>query len=145
MLLCSLSEATCFFLGEPGAQGVLEVRARAAPSLCASLCPAGPEVCPCPPGALTPMPAVRTFALTSGCALILDFLLQMSAFVALLSLDSRRQEVGGEAEGRAVEPGRGWLHFAEKGLRVGLGSRTACQPVWARKYPVSHGQVISFS
>ncbi|XP_017514095.1 NPC1-like intracellular cholesterol transporter 1 isoform X2 [Manis javanica] len=57
MLLCSLSEATCFFLG-----------------------------------ALTPMPAVRTFALTSGCALILDFLLQMSAFVALLSLDSRRQE-----------------------------------------------------
>ncbi|XP_014386026.1 PREDICTED: Niemann-Pick C1-like protein 1 [Myotis brandtii] len=45
-------------------------------------------------GALTPMPAVRTFALTSGLALILDFLLQMSAFVALVSLDSRRQEVG---------------------------------------------------
>ncbi|EPQ18084.1 Niemann-Pick C1-like protein 1 [Myotis brandtii] len=43
-------------------------------------------------GALTPMPAVRTFALTSGLALILDFLLQMSAFVALVSLDSRRQE-----------------------------------------------------
>lgn len=40
------------------------------------------------------MPAVRTFALTSGLALILDFLLQMSAFVALVSLDSRRQEVG---------------------------------------------------
>ncbi|XP_060012175.1 NPC1-like intracellular cholesterol transporter 1 [Lagenorhynchus albirostris] len=57
MLLCSLSEAICFFLG-----------------------------------ALTPMPAVRTFALTSGFALLLDFLLQMSAFVALLSLDSRRQE-----------------------------------------------------
>uniref|UniRef100_G1PCU2 NPC1 like intracellular cholesterol transporter 1 n=1 Tax=Myotis lucifugus TaxID=59463 RepID=G1PCU2_MYOLU len=57
MLLCSVSEAVCFFLG-----------------------------------ALTPMPAVRTFALTSGLALILDFLLQMSAFVALVSLDSRRQE-----------------------------------------------------
>lgn len=57
MLLCSVSEAICFFLG-----------------------------------ALTPMPAVRTFALTSGLALILDFLLQMSAFVALVSLDSRRQE-----------------------------------------------------
>ncbi|XP_035109200.1 NPC1-like intracellular cholesterol transporter 1 isoform X1 [Callithrix jacchus] len=57
MLLCSLSEAICFFLG-----------------------------------ALTPMPAVRTFALTSGLAVILDFLLQMSAFVALLSLDSKRQE-----------------------------------------------------
>ncbi|XP_029770594.1 NPC1-like intracellular cholesterol transporter 1 [Suricata suricatta] len=57
MLLCSLSEAICFFLG-----------------------------------ALTPMPAVRTFALTSGLAIILDFLLQVSAFVALLSLDSRRQE-----------------------------------------------------
>ncbi|XP_069318261.1 NPC1-like intracellular cholesterol transporter 1 isoform X1 [Eulemur rufifrons] len=57
MLLCSLSEAICFFLG-----------------------------------ALTPMPAVRTFALTSGLAVLLDFLLQMSAFVALLSLDSKRQE-----------------------------------------------------
>ncbi|KAK2095948.1 NPC1-like intracellular cholesterol transporter 1 [Saguinus oedipus] len=57
MLLCSLSEAICFFLG-----------------------------------ALTPMPAVRTFALTSGLAVILDFFLQMSAFVALLSLDSKRQE-----------------------------------------------------
>ncbi|CAD7680480.1 unnamed protein product [Nyctereutes procyonoides] len=57
MLLCSLSEAICFFLG-----------------------------------ALTPMPAVKTFALTSGFAIVLDFLLQVSAFVALLSLDSRRQE-----------------------------------------------------
>lgn len=57
MLLCSLSEAICFFLG-----------------------------------ALTPMPAVRTFALTAGLAIILDFLLQMTAFVALLSLDSKRQE-----------------------------------------------------
>ncbi|XP_053510806.1 NPC1-like intracellular cholesterol transporter 1 isoform X2 [Artibeus jamaicensis] len=57
MLLCSVSEAICFFLG-----------------------------------ALTPMPAVQTFALTSGLAVILDFLLQMSAFVALVALDARRQE-----------------------------------------------------
>lgn len=57
MLLCSLSEAICFFLG-----------------------------------ALTLMPAVRTFALTSGLAVVLDFVLQMTAFVALLSLDSKRQE-----------------------------------------------------
>ncbi|XP_058152663.1 NPC1-like intracellular cholesterol transporter 1 [Dasypus novemcinctus] len=57
MLLCSLSEAVCFFLG-----------------------------------ALTPMPAVRTFALTTGLAVVFDFLLQVSAFVALLSLDCRRQE-----------------------------------------------------
>ncbi|XP_004630599.1 Niemann-Pick C1-like protein 1 [Octodon degus] len=57
MLLCSLSETICFFLG-----------------------------------AISPMPAVRTFALTSGLAVLLDFLLQMTAFVALVSLDSKRQE-----------------------------------------------------
>ncbi|KAM6156387.1 NPC1-like intracellular cholesterol transporter 1 [Erethizon dorsatum] len=43
-------------------------------------------------GAVSPMPAVRTFALTSGLAVFLDFLLQITAFVALLSLDSKRQE-----------------------------------------------------
>ncbi|XP_048368083.1 NPC1-like intracellular cholesterol transporter 1 [Sphaerodactylus townsendi] len=57
MLLCSLSEAICFFLG-----------------------------------ALSDMPAIRTFALNSAVALLFDFLLQMTAFVALLSLDARRQE-----------------------------------------------------
>ncbi|XP_006770458.1 PREDICTED: Niemann-Pick C1-like protein 1, partial [Myotis davidii] len=78
MLLCSVSEAVCFFLG-----------------------------------ALTPMPAVRTFALTSGLALILDFLLQMSAFVALVSLDSRRQEVG-DPLARSGRGGGGGLHFVER-------------------------------
>lgn len=39
------------------------------------------------------MPAVRTFALNAALAVLLDFLLQMSLFVALLSLDARRQEV----------------------------------------------------
>lgn len=55
-------------------------------------------------GALTPMPAVRTFALTSGLAIILDFLLQMTAFVALLSLDSKRQEVKTTGPGSRALP-----------------------------------------
>ncbi|OCT86577.1 NPC1-like intracellular cholesterol transporter 1 [Xenopus laevis] len=57
MLLCSVSESLCFFLG-----------------------------------ALTKMPAVRTFALNAALAILLDFLLQISMFVALVSLDSKRQE-----------------------------------------------------
>ncbi|XP_075457835.1 NPC1-like intracellular cholesterol transporter 1 isoform X2 [Ascaphus truei] len=57
MLLCSISESLCFFLG-----------------------------------ALTPMPAVRTFALNAALAILLDFLLQISMFVALVSLDTKRQE-----------------------------------------------------
>uniref|UniRef100_UPI00398E8753 NPC1-like intracellular cholesterol transporter 1 n=1 Tax=Pristiophorus japonicus TaxID=55135 RepID=UPI00398E8753 len=57
MLLCSISESICFFLG-----------------------------------ALTKMPAVRTFALYAAMAVFFDFLLQMSAFVALMSLDARREE-----------------------------------------------------
>ncbi|XP_058050619.1 NPC1-like intracellular cholesterol transporter 1 [Ahaetulla prasina] len=57
MLLCSLSEVICFFLG-----------------------------------ALTPMPAVQTFALSAALAVLFAFLLQMSLFVALMSLDIRRQK-----------------------------------------------------
>ncbi|XP_032085519.1 NPC1-like intracellular cholesterol transporter 1 [Thamnophis elegans] len=57
MLLCSLSEVVCFFLG-----------------------------------ALTPMPAVQTFALSAALAVFFAFLLQMSLFVALMSLDIRRQK-----------------------------------------------------
>uniref|UniRef100_A0A8D2J719 NPC1 like intracellular cholesterol transporter 1 n=1 Tax=Varanus komodoensis TaxID=61221 RepID=A0A8D2J719_VARKO len=57
MLLCSLSEVVCFFLG-----------------------------------ALTPMPAIRTFALSAALAVLFDFLLQLSMFVALVSLDARRQQ-----------------------------------------------------
>ncbi|XP_046396992.1 NPC intracellular cholesterol transporter 1 isoform X2 [Ischnura elegans] len=56
MLLTSLSEICCFFLG-----------------------------------ALSDMPAVRAFALYAGMALLLDFLLQITCFVALLSLDVKRQ------------------------------------------------------
>ncbi|XP_077456590.1 NPC1-like intracellular cholesterol transporter 1 [Stigmatopora argus] len=57
MLLCSLSEAVCFFLG-----------------------------------ALSTMPAVKSFALYAALAVLMDFVLQMTAFVALLSLDARRQD-----------------------------------------------------
>ncbi|KAG1714143.1 NPC intracellular cholesterol transporter 1 [Nymphon striatum] len=58
MLLSSVAEATCFFLG-----------------------------------ALSTMPAVHIFALYAGFAILVDFLLQITCFVALLSLDSRRQNV----------------------------------------------------
>ncbi|XP_041956873.1 NPC1-like intracellular cholesterol transporter 1 [Alosa sapidissima] len=57
MLLCSLSESICFFMG-----------------------------------ALSTMPAVRSFALYAALAVLMDFMLQMTAFVALLSLDVRRQD-----------------------------------------------------
>lgn len=43
-------------------------------------------------GALSTMPAVKSFALYAAVAILLDFALQMTAFVALLSLDCRRQD-----------------------------------------------------
>ncbi|KAI9521783.1 hypothetical protein NQZ68_003938 [Dissostichus eleginoides] len=43
-------------------------------------------------GALSTMPAVKTFALYAAFAVLIDFVLQMTAFVALLSLDARRQD-----------------------------------------------------
>lgn len=57
MLLSSVSESTCFFLG-----------------------------------ALSDMPAVRAFALYAGMALLIDFIMQMTCFVALVALDMARQE-----------------------------------------------------
>jgi Niemann-Pick C1 protein len=45
-------------------------------------------------GALTPMPAVRNFSLCAAAAVALDFALQVTAFVALLALDTRRIEQG---------------------------------------------------
>lgn len=38
------------------------------------------------------MPAVKSFALYAALAVLVDFVLQMTAFVALLSLDCRRQD-----------------------------------------------------
>uniref|UniRef100_A0A8C7I4G1 Niemann-Pick disease, type C1 n=1 Tax=Oncorhynchus kisutch TaxID=8019 RepID=A0A8C7I4G1_ONCKI len=44
-------------------------------------------------GALSTMPAVRTFSLFAGLAVFIDFLLQISCFISLLGLDAKRQEV----------------------------------------------------
>ncbi|KAL2097312.1 hypothetical protein ACEWY4_006519 [Coilia grayii] len=43
-------------------------------------------------GALSNMPAVRTFSLFAGLAILIDFLLQISCFISLLGLDAKRQE-----------------------------------------------------
>lgn len=59
MLISSLTDAFCFFLG-----------------------------------ALTPMPAVRAFALFAGLALLFDFALQITCFVSLMALDARREQAG---------------------------------------------------
>ncbi|KAL9926014.1 NPC intracellular cholesterol transporter 1 isoform X2 [Glossina fuscipes] len=56
MLLTSVSESCCFFLG-----------------------------------GLSDMPAVKAFALYAGMALFFDFLLQITCFVSLLTLDTKRQ------------------------------------------------------
>lgn len=69
------------------------------------------------------MPAVRTFALTSGLAVILDFLLQMSAFVALVALDARRQEVG-DLAGPMLAGTGGGPHSAEKAQSGAQGRGT---------------------
>ncbi|PNF39249.1 hypothetical protein B7P43_G16956, partial [Cryptotermes secundus] len=42
-------------------------------------------------GALSDMPAVRTFALYATVALLLDFIFQITCFVSLLAVDDRRQ------------------------------------------------------
>lgn len=39
------------------------------------------------------MPAVHTFSLFAGMAVLIDFLLQITCFVSLLGLDIKRQEV----------------------------------------------------
>ncbi|VDM25748.1 unnamed protein product [Hydatigera taeniaeformis] len=42
---------------------------------------------------MTDMPAVRVFALYAGVAIVINFLLQIFAFTALLTLDAKRVEV----------------------------------------------------
>lgn len=42
-------------------------------------------------GGLSDMPAVKAFALYAGMALLIDFILQITCFISLLALDSRRQ------------------------------------------------------
>ncbi|KAK3087273.1 hypothetical protein FSP39_003937, partial [Pinctada imbricata] len=43
-------------------------------------------------GALTSMPAVRVFSLYAGLAVLIDFLLQITVFVALMTIDAKRQK-----------------------------------------------------
>ncbi|XP_030379061.1 NPC intracellular cholesterol transporter 1 homolog 1b [Scaptodrosophila lebanonensis] len=45
-------------------------------------------------GAISDMPAVRTFAMYAAAAILLDFLLQITAFVALMAIDERRYRSG---------------------------------------------------
>lgn len=42
-------------------------------------------------GALTPMPAVRIFSLYAALAVFIDFILQITCFVSLMTLDCRRE------------------------------------------------------
>lgn len=44
-------------------------------------------------GALSDMPAVKAFSLYAATAVLINFLLQITCFIALLTLDSLRQEV----------------------------------------------------
>lgn len=44
-------------------------------------------------GTLSEMPAVNTFALFATIALLIDFILQITAFIALLAIDEMRYEV----------------------------------------------------
>lgn len=45
-------------------------------------------------GTLTDMPAIEEFAFAAALAILFDFLFQITLFLAVLSLDARRQEVG---------------------------------------------------
>lgn len=44
-------------------------------------------------GTLSDMPAVNTFAMYAAVAVLVDFILQITAFIALLSLDDKRYKV----------------------------------------------------
>ncbi|KAF9419459.1 hypothetical protein HW555_003959 [Spodoptera exigua] len=78
-------------------------------------------------GALSDMPAVRAFALYAGAALLVDFLLQVTCFVALLAIDTHRQNAnrfdvlccmqGTKAEGGS-EGGEGALYNVFRQLYV---------------------------
>ena len=43
------------------------------------------------------MPAVRAFALFAGLSLLFDFILQITCFISLMTLDARRQDVRADA------------------------------------------------
>lgn len=45
-------------------------------------------------GAISNMPAVKTFAMYAAAAILLNFFFQITAFVAFMALDERRSESG---------------------------------------------------
>lgn len=47
-------------------------------------------------GSLSDMPAVNTFAIYAAVAILLDFVFQITAFVAIMCLDQKRYQVSGE-------------------------------------------------
>ena len=51
-------------------------------------------------GALTTMPAVRIFSLYAAGAVLFDFLLQITCFISLLTLDAKRQHVSKQSQPR---------------------------------------------
>uniref|UniRef100_A0A3B3YYG4 SSD domain-containing protein n=1 Tax=Poecilia mexicana TaxID=48701 RepID=A0A3B3YYG4_9TELE len=75
-------------LGETREEQIGRVLGQVAPSML--LCSLSESVCFFL--ALSTMPAVKSFALYAALAVLMDFVLQMTAFVALLSLDARRQD-----------------------------------------------------
>lgn len=76
--------------------------------------------------AFTPMPAVRCFAIVAAVAVLLDFALQLTAFVALLTLDCERTR-----DGRADC----WPCWSQRAAVSGtplsrdFQVRTSCRPV----------------
>ncbi|KAI5637788.1 sterol-sensing domain of SREBP cleavage-activation domain-containing protein [Phthorimaea operculella] len=78
-------------------------------------------------GALSDMPAVRAFALYAGAALLVDFLLQVTCFIALLAIDTYRQNanrfdifccVQGTKADNAADGGEGALYNMFKHVYV---------------------------
>ncbi|CAG5121501.1 unnamed protein product [Candidula unifasciata] len=66
-------------------------------------------------GALTQMPAVKVFSLYAAMAVLIDFLLQISIFVSLLTLDAKRQEANRVDVTCCVQPSLG-KRQPQKGL-----------------------------
>ena len=72
-------------------------------------------------GALTNMPAVRIFSLYAALAVLFDFLLQITVFIALMTLDAKRQEDSrydviccSKQQGSKEEKHPGWLFYLFK-------------------------------
>ncbi|XP_076084000.1 NPC intracellular cholesterol transporter 1-like isoform X2 [Mytilus galloprovincialis] len=72
-------------------------------------------------GALTDMPAVRVFSLYAALAVLFDFLLQITVFIGLMTLDARRQEDSRfdvicctKLSSSKLEKQEGWLFYLNK-------------------------------